>query len=154
MSSDTNVPETNISEPNLQEAEIMGMKPNTYCMLLHLSQILNFCAMPCGIIVPIVLWILNKNQSPQVDLHGKIILNWQISLFVYMVACVMITVTGFIFSIFMAVATGIPLRFGVILAFPVGFVLGILALVFPIIGALKANEGTVWKYPLSIQFFK
>jgi uncharacterized Tic20 family protein len=32
--------------------------------------------------------------------------------------------------------------------------LGILAVVFPIIGGLKANNGEVWKYPLSITFFE
>jgi uncharacterized Tic20 family protein len=33
-------------------------------------------------------------------------------------------------------------------------VLVVLNIVFPIIGGLKANEGVVWKYPLSIPFFK
>jgi uncharacterized Tic20 family protein len=38
-------------------------------------------------------------------------------------------------------------------------ILGILALivmgiVFPIIGAVKANNGELWEYPLTIKFFK
>jgi len=32
-------------------------------------------------------------------------------------------------------------------------VLGALTVIFPIIGAMKCNEGTLWKYPLSIKFF-
>ncbi len=33
-------------------------------------------------------------------------------------------------------------------------VLGVLAVVFPIIAGIKANNGEVWKYPLSINFIK
>ncbi|MBP1638338.1 MAG: hypothetical protein H6Q18_1127, partial [Bacteroidetes bacterium] len=32
-------------------------------------------------------------------------------------------------------------------------IFGILDLVFTIIGAVKANNGEVWNYPLSIRFF-
>jgi len=28
------------------------------------------------------------------------------------------------------------------------------AIAFPIVGGIKANNGEVWRYPLSIQFFK
>ena len=31
-------------------------------------------------------------------------------------------------------------------------VLGLLAVVFPIVGGLKASSGEAWKYPLSISF--
>ena len=34
---------------------------------------------------------------------------------------------------------------------PVVFILG---LIFPIIGALKAKEGELWPYPMSIEFLK
>jgi uncharacterized Tic20 family protein len=32
--------------------------------------------------------------------------------------------------------------------------LGIVAIVFPIIGAVKANNGELWEYPLTIKFLK
>ena len=116
------------------DTDIMGMKPNTFCMLLHLSQLLNFCAPPIGIVAPIVLWAIAKDKNPLVDQHGKIILNWIISCFIYGL------VIGFLCLIFIG-----------LLLMPVLLILGI---VFPVIGALKANEGTVWKYPLCIPFFK
>ena len=127
--SDTNVPET-----NSDGADVLGMKPNTLCMLLHLSQLLNFCAPPCGIVVPIVLWALGKDKSPQIDQHGKIVLNWIVSSFIYLlvIGILCIAIIGFLL---------VP-------------VLLILMIVFPVIGAVKANEGTVWKYPFSISFFK
>ena len=36
---------------------------------------------------------------------------------------------------------------------PITCVILVLVFVFPIIGGIKANEGIVWKYPLSISFF-
>jgi uncharacterized Tic20 family protein len=32
--------------------------------------------------------------------------------------------------------------------------IGILGVVFPIIGAIKANNGEFWEYPLTIKFLK
>ena len=40
----------------------------------------------------------------------------------------------------------------VFIGFPLLIVLGILGVVFPIIGGIKANDGEAWKYPLSIRF--
>ena len=126
-SSDTTSPNPSPSEP-----DIFGMKPDTYCMLLHLSQLLGGTFV--GFAVPIVLWAIVKDKHPLVDLHGKIVLNWLISLLIYTFAAglLCIALVGF-------------------LVLPVLFVL---AVVFPIIAAVKANEGVMWKYPLSIAFFK
>jgi len=127
MSSDTNAPGT----------DVMGMKTETYCMLLHLSQLLNLLSggLSCaGLIAPIVLWAIAKDKYPQVDQHGKIALNWQISYVIYCAVSLVLCIA--IIGIFIL---------------PVVLVLGI---VFPIIGAVKANDGIMWKYPLSIPFFK
>jgi uncharacterized Tic20 family protein len=35
---------------------------------------------------------------------------------------------------------------------PLLIALGMLCLIFPIVGAVKATSGVVWKYPLSIPF--
>jgi uncharacterized protein len=34
------------------------------------------------------------------------------------------------------------------------FLLTLLCVAFPIVGGIKANNGILWKYPLSIPFFK
>ena len=125
---------TNTPNPFPAEPDLFGMKTDTYCMLIHLSQLLGLVSagVPLvGLIVSIVLWAIAKDRSPLVDQHGKIVLNWSISLLIYIVVAA-ITIIG-------------------LLIVPILIVLG---LVFPIIGAVKANEGVVWKYPLSIAFFK
>lgn len=109
-----------------------GMTENTYCMLMHLSQLLNFSG--AGIILPIVMWAVNKDQSQTIDRHGKNILNFIISMFIYaMISAILIFVIVGIFTL-IAVA--------------------ILMFVFPIIAAVKANNGEYWAYPLCIRFFK
>ena len=105
-----------------------------WAMLLHLSQLANFLAPLAGVIVPILIWQIKKTELPEIDEHGKIVANWIISAIIYGIVSVFLIV----------VLIGVPLL----------VVLFVLAIIFPIIGGLKANNGEVWKYPLSITFFK
>jgi len=103
-------------------------------LLLHLSQLLNFVLPPAGIIVPIVLWQVKKDEMPALDAHGKMVTNWMISSLIY--AAISFVLTFVLIGI-------------------LGFIaLGVVSLVFPIIGAIKANNGELWEYPLTIKFLK
>lgn len=123
------------SQPDsVNKPDFMGMTENTYCMLMHLSQLLSGVVPMLGVVAPIVMWAINKDKSPLVDRHGKVVFNWLISELIYLCVC-------------------IPLLF-VLIGIPLVIVIAILGFVFPIIGGIKANDGIVWKYPLSIPFFK
>lgn len=89
----------------------------TLGMLCHLAGLLTF-------IGPLVIWLIKKDTSEYVDYHGREALNFQITVFV---ACVVLTIT-------------------VIGAFLLPF-LGIAALVFMVIAAIKANDGVRYRYP-------
>ncbi len=110
---------------------IHGMLPRTWCMLMHLSQLLNLFP-GAGLVAPIVMWAISKDQSREADRHGRVIINWLISSLIYALAGGVL--------VFMLV--GIPLL----------LVLAALVVIFPIVGGIKANDGILWKYPLSIQF--
>ncbi len=103
-------------------------------MFLHLSQLLNMILPPAGLIVPIVLWQMKKEEMPALDAHGKMILNWIISSIIYFAisAVLSIILIGFL---------------GII-------AVGLMGVIFPIIGAIKANNGELWQYPLTIKFLK
>ncbi len=103
-------------------------------LIIHLSQLLNLFIPIAGIVVPIVLWQTQKDKMPALDAHGKMITNWLISSFIYFVvsAILMLVVIGF---------------FGIL-------AVGLMSVVFPIIGAVKANNGELWEYPLTIKFLK
>ena len=107
---------------------------NSWSMFIHLSQFCGYLIPLAGLIVPIVLWQLKKNESEIIDKHGRIVVNWIISELIY----------GLIFFVLVFVIIGIPLLIA----------LAVLSIVFPIIGGIKANNGEIWPYPLSIKFFR
>ena len=103
-------------------------------MFLHLSQLLNFLIPFGGVIAPIVIWQMKKDEVPALDAHGKMIVNWMIS--------------GLIYSVVSFVLAFVLIGF-------LGFIaLAIMGVVFPIVGAIKANNGELWEYPLTIKFLK
>jgi len=103
-------------------------------MFLHLAQLANVILFPVGIIVPIVIWQTQKDKVPGLDAHGKMVVNWMISSTIY--AIVSIVLMFFI------------------IGFLTIFAVGIMGIVFPIIGGIKANNGELWNYPLTIKFLK
>jgi uncharacterized Tic20 family protein len=103
--------------------------------VLHLSVVLGHVAVALGgIIAPIVIWQMKKDELPELDEHGKNAVNWVLSFLTYM-------------------GISIVLCF-VLIGFVLLPVVLLMNLVFPIIAAIKANEGRVWKYPLAIRFLK
>ena len=111
-----------------------GMPLNTYCMAIHLSQLTSIIIPGLGLILPIVSWAANKDKHEAIDIHGKVTINWLISLFIYSLIC------GILVFIFIGI---------------IGLgILALLNLLFAIVAAIKANDGQVWVYPLSIKFLK
>lgn len=102
-------------------------------LFLHLSQLANMLVPPLGIIAPVVIWQVKKNEMPALDAHGKMVTNWIISSVIYWVISVVLLFVFFI---------GLIPMLGLMIA----------GIVFPIIGAIKANNGEFWEYPLTIKF--
>jgi uncharacterized Tic20 family protein len=104
-------------------------------VLTHLSQLLDFVTGIGGFIVPLVLWLVKRDEVYGMNEHGKAILNFRISMFIYLLIC-------------------IP----AVLLFGLGIlgliVIGFFYLIFPIINAVKASNNEAPSYPLSIQFIK
>jgi len=102
-------------------------------VLTHLSQLITLVTGFGSLLLPLVLWLTQKEKVYQMDTHGKNIINFQLSLIVYCILCIPLI-----------------LLFGLGL---LGFlVLGIISVVFPIINAVKASRGESPTYPLSLNF--
>ena len=110
-----------------------GMEEKQFCLFMHLSQFASIFIPTAGIILPLVMWLTAKGDSPMADAHGRIILNWNISSFIYAILSVALL------FVFVGIFTFIALA--------------IVWFLFPIIGCIKASQGETWKYPLSIPFF-
>lgn len=120
-----------------------------WAMFLHLSQLAGFLVPLAGLIAPILIWQIKKEELPGIDGHGKIVINWLLSAVLYAIAL------GFLLLIVFGVAAII--RPFAILSLPLVMALsmiGIASVAFAIVGGIKASNGEVWKYPLSIPFFK
>ena len=62
---------------------LFGLDEKTYLTLMHVSQLAGFLAPLIGFIIPLILWIANKDVNPKVDWHGKNIMNFIISFVIY-----------------------------------------------------------------------
>lgn len=116
---------------NYSRKPLFGMSENSYLMLMHVSQFAGILVPFAGFIIPIFLWISNKDTNVKVDMHGKNILNFMISFLIY-AAILTITLIGIRFAI----------------------IVGVVYVVFVILASIKANNGEYWKYPFTIEFVK
>lgn len=107
---------------------------NTWSMVCHLGGLVTAVTGYLGWIAPLVLYIMYKDRSPVIRHHAAQSLNFQIMVFIGMVisAILMLVVVGFVtFAI-----------------------LWLASIILPIIGAVQANKGEPYSYPLTPQLVK
>lgn len=107
---------------------------NMWSMLCHLSSLSGFVVPFGNLIGPIVIWAIKKNEMPSVDAHGKESINFQI------------TVT--IASIIAAILCFVLIGFVLLPIILIGWV------ILTVIAGIKANDGELYRYPLTIRFIK
>ncbi len=86
-----------------------------------------------GFIVPFIMWLIKKDDIKSIDRHGRVVANWAVTFIIYAV----------IFNILKLVLIG----------FPLFWLLGIVNIVFSLVGAYYAWNGKLWRYPGSFNFF-
>ncbi|MBT8324066.1 MAG: DUF4870 domain-containing protein [Winogradskyella sp.] len=137
--------------------------------LIHLSSFSRFLIPFGNFIGPIILWVANRDKSEFIDAHGKQIINFQISILLYVVIIGTITIPFFLFNLF----SGIDFidyhgfhDFNINIGKPSPLLyitggLGVLAIIAFIIelalivkASLKARDGQIYDYPLTINFLK
>ncbi len=107
----------------------------TWGMLCHLLTFCGLIGIPFGnILAPLVIWLIKKTESEFVDYNGREALNFQISLTIYAI------VTGALCFVFIG-----------FLLIPVILIADI---VLTIMATVKANNGELYKYPLTIRLIK
>ncbi|NVJ61189.1 MAG: DUF4870 domain-containing protein [Gammaproteobacteria bacterium] len=103
-----------------------------YAMFCHLGALAGLVGIPlAGIIVPLVLWLLKKDESAYIDYHGKEALNFNIT----------VTLAMILFFFMSIILIGIPLLIAT----------AIFWLVVTIIAGVKANDGVKYRYPISLR---
>ena len=123
--------------------------------VLYLSGLSSFLFPLGNIIVPLVIWLLKKEEHTYIDAHGKEVLNFQITLFVVAIVVGLLLVA---FGGIAIVTHAIPMAFNYMPVFAIlTFIVasfGIINLIMMIMGAIKANSGKAFKLPLTYSFIK
>ncbi len=114
-------------KPTAAPVNASDRETRQWAMFIHFSILAGWAIPLAGLIVPIILWQIKKDELPGIVPHAHVVLNWIVSSLVYALIC----------FVLVFVLIGI-----------LGFMaLAIVTIIFAVIGGLKANEGEVWEYP-------
>ena len=107
----------------------------TWGMLAHLSALAGLVMPLVGIVLgPLLVWLARRDESEFVAAHAKEALNFNISVLLGALACVLLML--------------------VFVGFLLGTALFIAWLVMMLIAAIKASEGQAYRYPFSLRLVK
>lgn len=120
-------------DENLKNDEKQARNWVVFCHLGGLVTVSFF-----NLLIPIVIWLMKKDESPFIDEQGKEIVNFQISIAIY----------GLVLFLIAFTIIGMPVTFlGM-------FVLVATNIVSIIKGAIKASNGEEFLYPINLRLIK
>ena len=107
----------------------------TWTVFCHASALIGFFIPGVGhILGPLLVWLIKRADSPEIDEHGKEAVNFQISMLIYSLIAAVLCL--------------------VLIGFALLAILHVLNVVFVIIASLRASEGQMYRYPFSIRLIK
>jgi uncharacterized Tic20 family protein len=117
----------------LPPTPISSADVRTWNVLCHASALLGLFLHFLGhLLGPLIVWLVKRGDSPEIDAHGKESLNFQLSMLIY----------DAIAAILCLVLIGIPILIA----------LWIMNTVCVIIASIRASEGKFYRYPITIRF--
>jgi len=113
-----------------------GVSPESrqWGMFAHLAALAGFVIPFGNLIGPLIVWQVKKDEMPFVADQGKESLNFQITVTIAAIVC-------FVLMVVLIGALLLPL-------------VGLAALVFVVIAAVKANQGEAYRYPVTLRLIK
>jgi uncharacterized Tic20 family protein len=125
---------------------------NNNAFLLHLSAFLGYI-FPFGAVVgPLVIWEVNKRKSEFMDKNGKEAVNFNLSYLLY-TFILGLSIVPFVVRTVMDDFHHFDI-FGMVSVGSIIAVMAVVKFVLIIYAAIKANQGEVYHYPLTIKFIK
>ena len=106
----------------------------TWGMLCHFSAFSGFIFPIGNILAPLIIWLIKKEEHPFVDDQGKEVLNFQISMTIYLLISMILCI----------ILIGIPILIGLV----------IFNFIITIIAAVSANDGIPYRYPINLRLIK
>jgi len=106
----------------------------TWAMLSHFSALCMFIFPFGNILAPLIIWLIKKDEMSFVEDQAKEVLNFQISMTIYLIGSLILIV----------ILIGIPILIG----------LSIFNIIITIIAGIKANDGKSYQYPINLRLIK
>lgn len=110
------------------------MTEKNWALIAHLGTLLGYAVGFGNFIVPLIIWLTKKDESDFITEHAKESLNFQLSVFIYVIVAGLLSF----------VLIGIPILFGLIIT----------DIVCVIIASIKADKGEFYRYPITIRFVR
>ncbi|MEM9985920.1 MAG: DUF4870 domain-containing protein [Bacteroidota bacterium] len=98
---------------------------------VHAAALIGYVFPSAWVFGPLVVWLLKKDESAAVDQHGRDVLNFQISMVIYLAIAALLSI--------------------ILIGIPALVVIGLVQLVATIIGIVNASQGKRFKYPWALK---
>jgi uncharacterized Tic20 family protein len=118
--------------PPADSTGAIAEKDRQLAVLMHLSALLGYFIPLANLLIPLVIWLVKKDESADIDAVGREVINFNLSMLIYAVVGIILTF----------VLIGVLVLLG----------LWIFGMVVTIIAALRANDGWRYRYPVTIRF--
>jgi uncharacterized Tic20 family protein len=119
----------------MSDAPQVSKEEQNWAMGCHLAALAGFILPFGNVLGPLVVWLIKRAEMPMVDRHGKEALNFQITVTIAFLVCILLMF--------------------VLIGFVLMFVVGIGALVLTIMAAVKVSNGDYeYKYPFALRLLK
>jgi uncharacterized protein len=121
------------SQPPPPPTSSTSSEIRTWCVLCHASALLGLFFHFFGhLLGPLIVWLIKRDASPEIDANGKESLNFQISMLIYDIVAGILCI--------------------VLIGFPILIALWVANTVFVIIASVKTSNGEFYRYPFTIRF--
>jgi len=115
---------------------IQKLAESRWLTLMHLLPLSGAILPGSNILLPLICWIIKKDEYEEYDIHGRAVLNFQLTMTMIFIPTIVLMV--FYFPV----------------GFPLFVLLGIYILLMPILNAVRVTSGKKIRYPLSIPFLR
>jgi uncharacterized Tic20 family protein len=95
-------------------------------LIMHVLSLVGF-----SLIGPLIVWLIKKDESAFIDIQGRELLNFQLSFLIYAIVSLVLCL--------------------VFIGFAMLFVVIMTSFILNIIGLVKATEGKIYRFPMTIK---
>jgi uncharacterized Tic20 family protein len=119
----------------MSDAPQVSKDEQNWAMACHLSALAGFLIPFGNIVGPLIIWLVKRAEMPLVEHHGKEAVNFQITVSIAMVVCILLML--------------------VLVGFVLAFIVGLGALILTIMAAVNVANGKLdYRYPFALRLLK